>query len=440
LGNIFVAKNPETFTYDLDGNLTSDGRWTNTWDAENRLVSMTNLASAPAGSQCSLSFTYDYMGRRIQKVVSPNTGASYTNRFVYDGWNVVAILDGANNLLYSFMWGTDLSGSMQGAGGVGGAISMTVYGTNAGTYFYCYDANGNVVALVNAANGTVAAQYEYGPFGEVIRATGPMAKINPFMFSTKYYDWETGLYYYGHRYYNPSTGRWLSRDPAEEDEGGPNLYAFCANDGVDLSDVLGMEWFIYRKGQPRAKAIATSSTDTFQDLANQAQLDINDIGLWLQQGEGNQAVSIMPGGSPTPWCAVYTIPNTVYLNRSVNWTLWTTWAYNEKIEIMKAGFNVVYRTDITDADVVAEFADKDIWGFENIAHAAGDMPAQHGEIETTDLRGLASFMPGATPVHKLGAFKLVECYGDLSWRPIVAPRGYYWFNPGKTFPTVPHGF
>jgi len=96
---------------------------------------------------------------------------------------------------------------------VGGAISMTVYGTNAGTYFYCYDANGNVVALVNAANGTVAAQYEYGPFGELIRATGPMAKVNPFMFSTKYYDWETGLYYYGARYYNTSTGRWLSRDP-----------------------------------------------------------------------------------------------------------------------------------------------------------------------------------------------------------------------------------
>ena len=59
------------------------------------------------------------------------------------------------------------------------------------------------------ANGAVAAQYEYGPFGELIRATGPMAKVNPFMFSTKFYDWETGLYYYGYRYYNPSTGRWL---------------------------------------------------------------------------------------------------------------------------------------------------------------------------------------------------------------------------------------
>jgi RHS repeat-associated protein len=177
---------------------------------------------------------------------------SYTNRFVYDGWNVVAILDGANKLLYSFMWGTDLSGSMQGAGGVGGAISMTVYGTNAGTYFYCYDANGNVVALVNAANGTVAAQYEYGPFGELIRATGPMAKVNPFLFQTEFYDWETGKYYVKYRYYDPGTGRWLSKDQLAEYafiathrrlrslQPEPNLYAFVGNSPVGKIDGLGL--------------------------------------------------------------------------------------------------------------------------------------------------------------------------------------------------------
>ena len=133
------------------------------------------------------------------------------------------------------------SGSLQGAGGVSGAISMTVSsGTNAGTYFYCFGGNGNVVALVNAVDGAIAAQYEYGPFGELIRATGPMAKVNPFMFSTKFYDWETGLYYYGYRYYNPSTGRWLSRDPMEE-EGGVNLYGFVSNDGVNTYDLLGFQ-------------------------------------------------------------------------------------------------------------------------------------------------------------------------------------------------------
>ena len=184
-GHVFVAQNPESYTYDADGNLTSDGRWTNFWDGENRLINITSLASTPTASQYRLAFMYDYQGRRIQKIVSTNNGsgyvASYTNKFVYDGWNLVAILDSQSSILVSFTWGTDLSGSMQGAGGVGGLISMTVYSAERmpGTYFYCYDGNGNVVALVNAANGTIAAQYEYGPFGELIRATGPHGEGQP---------------------------------------------------------------------------------------------------------------------------------------------------------------------------------------------------------------------------------------------------------------------
>jgi RHS repeat-associated protein len=55
-----------------------------------------------------------------------------------------------------------------------------------------------------------------GPFGEVIRQTGPMAKANPIRFSTKYQDDESDLLYYGYRYYKPSTGTWASRDPKSE--------------------------------------------------------------------------------------------------------------------------------------------------------------------------------------------------------------------------------
>jgi RHS repeat-associated protein len=76
--------------------------------------------------------------------------------------------------------------------------------------------NGDLATLINAADGTSAGQCEYGPFGEVIRANGPMAKTNPFRFSTKYQDDETDLLYFGYRYYNANTGRWLSRDPLEE--------------------------------------------------------------------------------------------------------------------------------------------------------------------------------------------------------------------------------
>jgi RHS repeat-associated protein len=78
-----------------------------------------------------------------------------------------------------------------------------------------------------------------GPFGELIRATGPMAKLNPFRFSTKYQDDETDLVYYGYRYYNASTGRWLSRDPLAE-RGGPNLYGFIHNAPISKKDVLGL--------------------------------------------------------------------------------------------------------------------------------------------------------------------------------------------------------
>jgi RHS repeat-associated protein len=95
-----------------------------------------------------------------------------------------------------------------------------------------------VAALVNAAAGTVSANYEYGPFGETIRITGTAGKANPMRFSSKYQDDETGLLYYGFRYYNPSTGRWPNRDPIQE-KGGNNLYAFVANRPIGAIDRNG---------------------------------------------------------------------------------------------------------------------------------------------------------------------------------------------------------
>jgi YD repeat-containing protein len=101
-GHLYVAQTPENYTYDADGNLLSDGRWTYAWDGENRLVGMTSLTSAPSGSQLKLAFAYDYQGRRIQKIVSTNNGSSYvgeyTNAYAYDGWNCMAILNSAGLL------------------------------------------------------------------------------------------------------------------------------------------------------------------------------------------------------------------------------------------------------------------------------------------------------------------------------------------------------
>ena len=245
-GHLLLPQTPETFRYDQDGNLLQDGLWNYTWDAENRLTRMVSRADTPSASWQALDFCYDWLGRRVGKVVSRWNEANQAYEpsglriYCYAGWNLQVEVDETGDPARSFTWGTDASGTPQGAGGVGGLLSMTIHrGTNAGTYFYCYDGNWNVVALVNAATGEVAAQYEYGPFHELLRATGPVARENPFLAATKYYDWETGLYYYGYRYYAASTGRWLTRDPQGE-AGGANQYGFVANDPNRSVDLLGL--------------------------------------------------------------------------------------------------------------------------------------------------------------------------------------------------------
>jgi len=243
-GFVFVAQSPETFGYDADGNLTNDGRWTLTWDAENRLVNQTSLSSTPSATRLKLDFEYDAKGRRIQKVASTWNGSSYvaqsTNRFLYDGWNLLAELNNVNALVRSYVWGLDLSGSEQGAGGVGGLLNVAYYGTQTTNGFAAFDGNGNVAALVNAADGNAVANYEYDPFGQTIRATGLMARYNPFRFSTKYQEDESDFAYYGYRHLNPSTGRWLNRDPIGE-QGGKNVYQLVKSNPVNLFDGLGLK-------------------------------------------------------------------------------------------------------------------------------------------------------------------------------------------------------
>ena len=242
IGNQFVPKTPEAFGYDLDGNMTNDGRWAMTWDGENRLIAMESLQNAPVGSSNGLIFAYDEKSRRVSKAVQTFSGGSWSitlsNRFIYDGWNLLAELNATNKAVINFfMWGLDLSGSMQAAGGVGGLLSITT--TNAGTHFAGYDGNGNVTLLASASSGAASANYEYDPFGNVLRATGPMSLLNPFRFSTKFADAHSELNYYGYRFYNASQGRWLSRDPLAE-RASRGLYTFVNNDGLDFRDILGL--------------------------------------------------------------------------------------------------------------------------------------------------------------------------------------------------------
>jgi len=89
-------------------------------------------------------------------------------------------------------------------------------GMPTGIQFVAYDGNGNVAGLFAASDGSNTARYEYGPFGEPLRSTGPLAAANPVRWSTKVTDDESGLVYYGFRYYSSATGRWLNRDPINE--------------------------------------------------------------------------------------------------------------------------------------------------------------------------------------------------------------------------------
>ena len=117
---------------------------------------------------------------------------------------------------------------------------MTDYSGSSGTnYLYVFDGSGNVAGLVNSNDGSIAAEYDYGPFGEKIRSTGSIAMVNPFRFSTKYEDIETEFYNYGYRYYSPSTGRWLNRDSCDRNNE-PNIYAFVNNDPHNHIDPFGL--------------------------------------------------------------------------------------------------------------------------------------------------------------------------------------------------------
>jgi len=258
------------------------------YDAENRLTSCETTSAAVAAGvpKQRLEFAYDYMGRRIQKVVKAwnTTTSTYQvssdTRFLYDGWNLIAEFNGlaSNAVVRTYVWGTDLSGSLQGAGGVGGLLAVN---TASATYFPTFDGNGNVTGLVNAADGSLAAEFEFDPFGNVIKAVGAAANAQPFGFSTKYTDTETNLVYYGMRWYSPNVGRFFSRDPIGE-LGGSNIYGFVGNDPISWYDYLGRD----RDSQTRQdlnradfeKALAESLKRTLTP-EEQKQIDRGCIGV-----------------------------------------------------------------------------------------------------------------------------------------------------------------
>jgi RHS repeat-associated protein len=230
--NQCTGRAEEEFEYDADGNLIRDGRWAFTWDAENRLVSVVAVASNTTPGR--LEFAYDWHNRRtVKRVWADHEGVGtpvQELKFVYDGWRLTGILNEKCEVLHSFAWGLDLSGTFDEAGSTGGLLMSwgadgaatnpadltRGRGTRARAFFAAYDGHGNLTAFVNADDGKIGAQYEYGPFGEILASTGINSSSDHFGFATQYRDAETGFMYFGRRYYDPVTGRWLSRDPVNE--------------------------------------------------------------------------------------------------------------------------------------------------------------------------------------------------------------------------------
>ena len=248
-GKVFVPKSPEEFACDLDGNTLRDGRWDYTWDGENRLIAVETRAEAVAAgvAKTKIEYAYDGRGRRIARTLRPWNGSAYaageTRRFLYDaGWNVLAEINAAGAVVRRCLWGLDLSGSMDGAGGIGGLLVESLpdpnYNSALTDCLPFYDGNGNITGLIQANTGAEVARYTFGPFGETLRMNGPLASANPFRWSTKWTEELTGWEDYGYRWLGD--GRWINRDPIEE-RGGLNLYGMVRNNSVSNYDLLGLK-------------------------------------------------------------------------------------------------------------------------------------------------------------------------------------------------------
>jgi RHS repeat-associated protein len=221
-----------SYTYDLNGNLTSDGKRGFDYDDENQLIRIT------VTNGWKSEFLYD--GKFRRRIRREYTWASSTWRqtnevhYVYDGNHVIQERDPNNLPTVAYCAaGARLLARTD--------LATLISQPSAAHAYYHLDGNGNVTALVNAQQ-VLVARYLYDPFGNMLSQSGSLAAANRYRFSSKEAHDNSGLIYFGRRFYDPGLQRWVNRDPIHE-LGGYHPFRFVANDPINNIDPHG-EWVI----------------------------------------------------------------------------------------------------------------------------------------------------------------------------------------------------
>jgi RHS repeat-associated protein len=199
------------YEYDDNGNITSENNYTYVYDLSNRIIRVLDGANQIA------EYTFNGVGQRIKKVTQGGTRI-----FHYDHkGHLIAETNQNGQMIAEFIYIGDRLLSMVKPGEV--------------SYYFHNDHLGTPWVVTNEAQA-VSWKAVYEPFGKTVLTVENVE--NPFRFPGQYYDTETGLHYNYHRYYDPTTGRFLTPDPIGL-TGGINLFAY-PNNPVNLIDPLGL--------------------------------------------------------------------------------------------------------------------------------------------------------------------------------------------------------